>query len=149
VANLYGVANAPGFPLAYNLIGGADIALPTGVETNIIDSGVITAPSQGYFYPIAWLALVFSLGATPPGGLQIAIRVNGGADQQAYGWNGAFLIASANLMDFHILIGTPSQIFAPGAGAHVQISAQSQTQPSTARFAGSEAVIALYRAPDQ
>lgn len=147
--NLYGVANAPGLPVLYNTIGGVDVALAAGVETNFIDTGVITAPSGGFFYPVAWLGVVLSFGATAPTSLNLNLRVNSGADQASIGLNVVFLVANTNLLTYYPLVGTPSQIFAPGAGAHVQLSGLSAAQPTTARFAGTWVMIALFRAPDQ
>jgi hypothetical protein len=149
VANLYGVANAPGLPIFYNCIGAADVVCNAGAETNFIDTGLIVAPSLGYFYAMAWLAVVVSTGVGAPSSINFALRVNNGADQSNVGLNSAFLTPSTNSIFYYPLLGTPSQTVWQGGGAHVQLSASCTTNAITVRYPGTWCLIGLFRAPDQ
>lgn len=149
MANLYGVANAPAAAGSIYCIGSADINCPAGTETNVFDGGLSVAPSQGWFYPLAWVTCVISLGATAPSALAFALRVNNGADQFTIGANAALLVANTTTDYTYGFAGQSAQIPWMGTGGHIQISVNPTGQPVTLRYAGSMMTAMLLRAPDQ
>lgn len=149
MANLYGVANAPLLPLILNTIGNVDIACPANTETNFIQTPALIAPSQGFFYPMAWCGVHILTGATPPTSVVIALRINNGADLGSAGIDASMLLANANSMIYYTLIGPASQTAWQGTGSQIQLSANFATQAGTVKFPSTTCTITLFRAPDQ
>lgn len=148
MANLYGVANSPGQPGQQLLIGGADVTCNAGVETNVITSPLLVAPSNGYFYAWASGMLTLVCGATPPTQVTIGIRIGAGADSMQIGINTVFLTAS----DFFMV---PIGLFTPESqtpwqppGSTVSIGITPLTGIVVARVQGSSVCLGLLRGTD-
>ena len=149
MANLYGVANAPVQVGYVGTIGGVDIVCPASVETNFADTGLLVAPSQGWFFPWNVMVITLAMGATVPTSLQFGIRVNNGADVQTIGVNTALYVPNGVFLWTLPIFGSASQTLYAGTGSHVQFSLDPVSQPCTIRAAGTYVQTLLLRAPDQ
>jgi hypothetical protein len=147
MANLYGVANSPGMPINVQI--GSAIGCPANTETNILDSGALIAPSQGWFYPIIWINIVFTYTATPPSSVLIGGRIGAGADFYQYGINGNTIVASGTQNMICFLVGPASQTVWQAPGSHLILSVFPQTNSCTVSNFGTAGWFMLYRAPDQ
>lgn len=148
MANLYGVANCPGQPGQLLTIGSVDITCNAGVETNVMTSPLLSAPSNGYFYAAGWGLLTIATTATPPTQLTIGIRVGSGADSMQVGVNVALLVASAALMVPIGLFTPESQVPWQGSGSTVSIGVTPTGNSVVCRVQGSSVAIGLLRGID-
>jgi hypothetical protein len=148
VANLYGVANAPGLPV---LLGGGNFTGGTcnaGTYTQIGTSPALIAPSPGYFYALVILTLEMTFGATTPSTLFFACSIGAGSATNAVGIGQIGLIANSGNIITAVTNTPVSQVAWQGAGSTVgfwlQPGAQSCTVATT-----STGLVLLMRAPDQ
>lgn len=146
-ANNYGTANPVIYP-AYGTMG-ADVACPSGVETTVLDIGNTFAISPGVYYPLIWLNIWISIGATPPNPCLVAGRLNGGADFQSVGPNPLSLVANANIYQNYVLRGPISPTLWTTTGGDITITVNPTGQAVTVRSYGTYAWLFLMRAPDQ
>lgn len=147
-ANLYGVAN-PAPTLIYStLIGGANLACPAGTETNLLSTGTLITPSGGAFYPIAWVNLTFTVGATPPTVVALGVRISGGADLGTFNPNIALFVASTNVTISWCVAGPTSRSTWAAPGNALQISVNPTAQALTAVFTFSQGILGVLRAAD-
>lgn len=148
--NLYGVANAPSvLSVVSGNIGAANIFPATGTETNLVDSGAMVAPSQGYFYPVIWACFVWQAQTSVPTGVSIAGRIGAGADFDTWNTNMGGLTVGGVYTWTVFLAGTPSQTPWQGAGSHIFLTALQTGGAPMFTTAGARAVFGLMRAPDQ
>lgn len=149
--NLYGVANAPNILAASNgLLGGANITLVSGPETNIADSGALIAPSQGWFYPIVMATVPWQAVTAAPLGFIYAARIGAGADFDGFNYNLTGVTAGPVYTWTVILIGPASSVPWQGAGSHIYTTAILNSAGTVTLFnQGSHFVAGLLRAPDQ
>ena len=145
--NLYGVATPVMYPAFQYPV--ADVACPAGVETNVIDSGALTALSPGVVYPGVFLVLVISLGATAASQIQIGTRIGAGADFATMAPSNLFLAANANLTTSGFLFGPIGYVPWQSPGSHIYVTVNPTGQAVTLRSYGSYAQFFLNRAPDQ
>lgn len=146
-SNLYGVANAPNIALTVPAIG--NLACNPGVETNVMDSGVMIAPSQGFYYPVIQFQGVFSFGASAPTGIVFAGRIGAGADFATWTANLAGMAGSTFEWFNTTLIGPPSSVPWISPGSHIFVTVNPTAQAITISNVGSYAAVFLIRAPDQ
>ena len=149
MANLYGVDNTVLTPNSAGLIGGADVFCPAGVETNIIATPALIAPSNGYFVPMLWLNVAITFAATPATNVSVGARIGAGADFDYYNLNAALIVANATIMLNGFLSGVAAQVpwFQPGSVVYVSLNPTAQAV--NARVLGSRALYWLARAQDQ
>lgn len=148
MANLYGVANCPGQPGQQLTVGAADVTCNPGVETNVITSPVLLAPSPGYFYVWASGILTLAIGATAPTNIAISIRIGAGADSMGFNINSFLLVANTALMVPIALYTPESQVPWQGAGSTVSITVNPTAQLVIARLQGTSVCLGLLRGTD-
>lgn len=149
MANQYGVANTPLTATLTSTIGAADVSCPSATETNVVAQILKGSDTSGFYYPEAIGVLVLVLGATPPGGITIAMRIGAGADIQSFSIAPTLLVASATLMIPIGLVAVASQVPWQGAGSTLNLTVNPTTQAVTAKFATTAVVMRLVRATDQ
>lgn len=149
MANLYGVANAPGPSVLNSTIGGGNITCPPGVETNIIASNPLIAVSQGFFFAQVLGQVAINIGATPPTALTVGFRIGAGADFWAWSWPSQYLVANAELISPLVAFTVTSQTIWQGTGSIVNVSLNPTAQQVIAFTTISYAYFNLVRAPDQ
>jgi len=149
VPNLYGVANPNPLPIGANTIGGVDVNIVAGVETNFINITVPPAVSKGIYYPFAFVCVSFVCGGTPPSFINWGLRVNNGADVSAQNTRNQILVANANLVLPLFLFGYGTLITDPFGTYNFQVSANCGGQNFTVSNVGTAAVLGWQRAPDQ
>lgn len=148
MANLYGVANAPGLPV---ILGGANfpgVACAPNVYTQIGTTPTMVAPSAGYFYAFIMLTLEISFGAALPSTLFFACSIGAGSATNASGI-GQFglLVNAANIITAPTY--TPvSQVAWQGAGSTIGLWLQPGGVTCTVQNT-STGIVTLFRAPDQ
>lgn len=149
MANLYGVANAPGIPqVAATLSGGANVSCPAGVYTTVHTSNPFIAPSQGFFYAIAWMAANLTMGASLPSGINISIAIGAGSYVNEWGFSPIWAVANGSYVIPFVVVTPPSQVAWQGAGSTVSIGINPALNALTcAQY--SPSTIVLFRAPDQ
>ena len=149
-SNLYGVSNCPGIPLSGTFQGSSgNLACPANVETNVIVSAPLIAPSQGYFYCAITGVMGVLLGATPPTFLTIAVKFTTGSDFTNYVVPTGMLVANAEIV-------TPVTFYSPALttnwlapGSIVNVTVLPQGQAIQALSGTAYSYFALIRAPDQ
>jgi hypothetical protein len=146
-SNLYGVANAPGAPQGITI--GGNISCPIGVETAVISSPPMIAPSPGWFSVLITGHISISYGATVPAAINYQIKFSGGSDLFSLQWAPGGQAAGAwQILPFNYCIGPySSQWQAPGSVLQLTVTATGQ--PVTAMQFGCIAYFTLLRAPDQ
>lgn len=149
MANLYGVANNIGIPIYTNLIGGANVAVPAGVETNVADSGLIIAPSNGYFATVWAGALTVTMGVSVPTSLIIAARIGAGSDYTQFQVPSNIFVASANLFVPFFVAGPSSQVPWQPPGSHVYLTVTAAGQAVNISQLFSTTFFWLIRGSDQ
>lgn len=148
MANLYGVANAPGYVQWVGTIGGANVSLPTGVTTPVFTSLPFVAPSAGYFFITCFIFFDFQSGATPPNGIFYAANIGAGSAPFNSSSSGPFA-PSTTIQIAASAATVVSQSAWQGAGSTVTVAIQANTGPITINFGGSYAMMWMVRAPDQ
>lgn len=148
MANLYGVANAPSFSVFANTIGSANIACPASTNTPIITTTAIVAPSQGYFYVLAWINAEVLIGATPPTSLTFTIAIGAGSFVNGVGPAGSMIASTTELVSA-ATFSANSQVAWISPGSTVSIACNPFAQPVTVNNAGTWAMFTIMRAPDQ
>jgi hypothetical protein len=149
VPNLYGVANAPGLPTFATLIGAANITLPAGVETAIITSPPLVAPSAGFFYPLIFGYSVVTQGAVGAGGATWFARIGNGADFLSISFPGFLLPANASVALPLLGAGAASEVPWRSPGSTITISWNISSGAATCYYPFSTVYFVLLRAPDQ
>jgi hypothetical protein len=149
VANLYGVASPTPFPGFAQLIGGANIACPAGVETNIFQINPPVIVSPGMYYPWAYGVVNWVVGATGITFLTINFRINNGADLTQItlpqtGWGANVLASSAYFMPITSTVQSN-----PTSALPWQVSVTPATGSLTMQIGGSYLFAQWLRAPDQ
>jgi hypothetical protein len=149
VPNLYGVAGTQPALVYTSNIGGTNTTCTAGAETNVFASASLFSFDRGVYYPVAWGNIVLSFGATQSTSLNIAIRVNNGADINLL--QGNIPAGSANLaVNFPFALAGPAMptTFWP-PGSIVQVSVLVTGFNATANVGYSGCIIGVMRAPDQ
>jgi hypothetical protein len=149
VANLYGVANPLMTCVGGSTIGLVDIVCNPGVETNVIDSGPLSSPSGGFFYPVVFFQAAMSNGATAPTGMTLGVRIGAGADFANIALAGLLNVANYNWFFSGMVAGPISQSVWTPPGSHMFVSCSPQGTGVTWRSNGSYAQFFLFRAADQ
>lgn len=147
MANLYGVANAPGLPQILTLTSG-DIVCSPNVYTAVITSAPLIAPSTGYFYAMIWAMLEIQLGATIAFGLYGGAAIGAGSFTNTLPYSTAGMAANGFYWLPFCTFTTPSQNAWQGAGSTVSLGLNPQTNGATVKQY-STMTVALFRAPDQ
>lgn len=147
MANLYGVANAPGLVGFINPLNGT-LACPAGVTTAIATTPNLVAPSQGYFYCLIIAGLVITAGATVPTGLNFSAAIGAGSYTNSNGYVTNFMAASSTTFSTYFTTTAVSQVAWQGAGSTVNIGFNPAGQAVTLQSYGSIMYV-LLRAPDQ
>lgn len=143
--NLYGVST-PGFvPVG---IGGGDVALPNDVDTVVLTTGVIKAPSAGYWYISISGPLVFLFAAAAPTAMAIRARVQGGSVFFAYQVAPALLVNNGTLMIPFGAGSNPSGTAFFPVGSIIEIVANPATNAATFKGTGSGVFVSLFHGPD-
>lgn len=148
MANLYGVANAPGLPVYTQFISGTDIACPGGVNTAIWTSPNLIAPSQGYFYALAFIGVEVTAGATAPTGYTAGIGIGAGTMTNGTSIPGTVIVANGTLYFTIVGISASSQVAWQGAGSPITCYISPGVNSATVK-AFSSGMAVLLRAPDQ
>lgn len=148
MANLYGVANAPGQFFAANTIGGANVACPPNVFTPIITTGTIIAPSNGYFFVMVWLTLEVAFGATVPTDLQIGCQIGAGSNGNTAGPSASFT-PNVTQQIVSVTATATSQVAWQPPGSTVTVNLRPGAQAVTVNNAGTWMFFVPFRAPDQ
>jgi hypothetical protein len=120
-----------------------------GVETNFVSFTPPVPISQGWYYPNVRGWLTITVGATPPTAINLAFRVNSGADINV--WSTFFGIYPANA-SVQIPFFTQASSFVqpyPLGVFNLQVSAIPAAQPVTIRTSGTIMFGQWLRAPDQ
>ena len=146
MGNVYGIASPLALPATYTA--GSDVTLTAGTETTIITTGAISAPGPGDYYPLIWLAVAILFGGTAPTALTFAFKLGSGSDVDSQAVAVASMVASATTYYYIPLIGTNSGSAWVGSGSTINITGLAATTAATFKFAGSRALVALFRGPD-
>lgn len=149
MANTYGVANPLPLPVIATLAGGADVALPAGVQTTIASATIAGLDPSGFYFPEVIVQIGVLNGAAAPTAFQYGAKIGAGSNFDFFNVAAALLVNNATLYLVVHLIGGPSQAPWQGGGSVVNLNALATTNAATAKFAGSRAVFRLWRAPDQ
>lgn len=147
--NLYGVAVPNPLPQFAQTIGGIDVNIPFGTETNFVSQAPPSVVSPGVYYPGAWGTVAFSLGATVPTAINWSLRINNGSDLAQQFTNNLILVPSANLELSVFLYGYGLILNNPLATTTFQVSATCNVANITIRTAGTQFTLQWLRAPDQ
>lgn len=148
MANLYGVANAPGLP---TLLSGANFPggiVNPGVYSQIGTSATLVAPSQGYFYALVILTLEITFGATTPSTLFFGTSIGAGSVSNTLGIGQNGLTANGSNVITVPLFSPVSQVAWQGAGSTVGFWLQPGGVAVTMNTT-STGLVVLQRAPDQ
>lgn len=148
MANLYGVANAPGLPV---ILGGANFpggAINHDVYTQIGTSPALIAPSPGYFYALVQLTLEITFGATPPSTIFLGCAIGAGSVTNSCGIGQIGFTPSGGNIITLMTFTNPSQVAWQGAGSTVAFWMQPGGQNCTIATT-STGFVQLLRAPDQ
>ena len=150
MANLYGVANAPGLPVTMNLFNGADIALTTtgGAWTPIGSSPALIAPSNGYFYCRVDFAAQIASGAAGPSGVNMAVAIGAGSFTAGLSQPGYIFAPNSTVPCVWVGFTPVSQVAWQGAGSIVTVGMNCGVNVCTCKQ-WSWAIFTLLRAPDQ
>lgn len=146
MGNVYGIASPMALPAVYTA--GADVTLTAGAETTMITTGAISAPGPGDLYPMIWLCVAILFGATAPTALTFAFKLGSGSDVDSLAVAVASMVANATTYYYIPLIGVNSGTAWIGAGSTINITGLAVTTAATFKFAGSRALVALFRGPD-
>lgn len=148
-SNLYGVANAPGSPFVAITAGGANVNCPAGVETVVVQSAPMIAPSQGYFYCMVAGQLAIASGATPPTLLTVAARFSTGSDFSSFQIPSTWLTTNYGFIVPAIFSSINSYLNWLAPGSIIQVTLNPTAQAVTAIGAGTTIGFTLLRSPDQ
>lgn len=149
MANLYSVASPNPTPNASFTIGSVDIVCTAGVETNIVSMTPSLPTCAGVYYPVMWGWIILTFGASVPGSMGFAMRVNNGADLVNWGTNFPQYVANATLTyPVYFAAGSFVQSYPLGA-FNLQVSVIANAQPVTVRTSGTVIFGQWMRAPDQ
>ena len=148
-ANLYGTANPNPLPTAVQTIGGVDVAIPPGVETNFAQLIIPPATSAGWYYPSIWGIASAVLSATPPSTLNFGARIGAGSDFSAYAVRTQLLTASAQFEITLFMVGYTTIIANPFTPTTMFVTATAGTNGFTVGVNGSVFLGQWLRAPDQ
>lgn len=145
-SNLYGVANAQGAPQGISL--GGNVNCPAGVETVVIQSNPLIAPTPGQFSVLITGLMAVFYGATPPTAINWGVRFNGGSDIILLQWGPATQAAGAwQLLPICVCLGPySSQWQAPGSA--MQITCLPSGSAVTANQYSCISYFTLIRSPD-
>lgn len=149
MANLYGVANPNPPAQGTQTIGGANVNIPAGVETNFTSAPATLPTAPGVYYPISWGWVTLGFSATPPTAMIIGMRLNAGADLQSYFVSQNLFVASGTIM---IPVGfyQPQIVYSYPIGVvNFQLSINSGTNGCTVGNIGTLIWNQWVRAPDQ
>jgi len=147
MANLYGVSNPLILPVI--VTPGSNVVLTAGTETTFMSSTSLVAISSGFFYPIIWLTVSYSFGASLPTALAFNFKLGAGSDVDTQAVNAAAFVASTYYQYTCCLVGVASQVAWQSPGSVINITGLSTTNLTQSYSAGTRAVIGLFRAPDQ
>jgi hypothetical protein len=147
VANLYGVANPIYQGVIAGVIGGSNIPITAGVETNIIQFPV-SAPSPGNLYIQVWLSVVISWPASTPTTTQFGLRIGAGADFDTAPINMGAVVPSSNVVYSYCMTGNISLTLYNPPGITCNLTVATTVQPCTVLAGGSRAVLNLFRGQD-
>ena len=146
-ANLYGVANTPPLLNSYSAIGNTNITCPPGVETNIIQSTNIISADRGFYEIVGWVTVCVGVGATSPTQLNIACRINNGADLAIMQVNQSLLVPGAfPEVSWQVAVIPPQGAFYP-PGSVIQISLFPTGQQVIVTGYCTQGVLGIYRLP--
>lgn len=145
-SNLYGVANAG---ILAGVSAQGQVTCPAGVETPVIGTAPLIAPSQGFYYPAIFWFVDITLGASLPTQLRFAFRIGTGSDLDVMQYDLAALVASTTINFTAVMFGNPSSVPWQAPGSVLQATINPQTNGVTANSAAGRAWFALFRAPDQ
>lgn len=148
MANLYGVANAPGGPLYVQFTSGADINCPGGANTVIWTTPPLIAPSAGYFYALVFLSQIITTTATPPTGLSYGVAIGAGSVVNNMSIPGSAMPTSGSIYVPMLLVTPISQTAWQGAGSVVNVTCGPGVNACSVRAFGS-GIVVLLRAADQ
>lgn len=147
--NLYGVANPNPPPVAAFCIGGANVNIPAGVETNFISTAAPLPTLPGLWYPQAFGWFTIAIGATAPTFLNAAFRLNNGADLETLSVYVGSLVANAS-PTFPISFAVPSQVMSNPTGTwNFQVSLTVGVNATTVTNLGTLYYLQWVRATDQ
>ena len=146
-ANNYGTANPVVGPQPLSM--GADVALPAGTWTVLLNSSPFVAISPGFYYPVMWFNICLSCGVGGSLGFNAGISVNNGAIQGTFSWDYRTMPANGFVNMPGYVNAAPSSAIWFGSGSTVQLQATAATNPMTALHVGTYALAMLFRAPDQ
>lgn len=148
MANLYGVANAPGLPLLTGNFPTSDTVCTANVFTTIYTSPPLVAPSQGYFYAMVFVCLQVQTGATIPAGVLFGVAIGAGSVTNIVSYaTYPMAVSTSYYVPFYTF--TPvSQSAWQGAGSTISLAFQPSTNNANVLH-NSEGIITLLRAPDQ
>ena len=148
MANLYGVANAPGLPVVVSSLNTVAIAISTATQTLIGTSPALVAPSQGYFYCRVDIGLILLHGATPATGINVYVAIGAGSFTNPVS-QGTFGQLGNSYVPLFFCTYTPvSQVAWQGAGSTVSVGMNVGVNAATVQ-PYSWAMFTLMRAPDQ
>jgi hypothetical protein len=148
--NLYGVANAPGYPLLAGTPGGNPVTCNAGVATDFITGPNLVAPSQGYFWVHVFVNLSINWGATIANPVLIWPRFGSGSNwSNGMGLNPSGAVANGWSYWTFTLVSPISQVAFQGTGSPVNISMTPTGAALTISNFSTQAFFTLFRAPDQ
>ena len=147
--NVWGTQN-PSYVQGFGgTVAGADVACPSGSETNVIQIATVVAPTPGQWRTLIVGVLGISLGATPPTAIVLAARIGAGADFDSYQVPVGALVANATLAMPVFLNGPISTTLWFPSAPTVNITVAPTAQAVTVRFVGSRAYCNIWRLGDQ
>jgi len=132
-----------------NLIGNADVAVPNGVETNVMQATSAVAWGPGSYVPAILGSVAVLIGAAPLTQLRFGLRVNNGTDQAFNYVVAGMLIANAQFMAPLCMFGAGSSptLWYP-VGANIQLSCLATGGSCTILQAASQPYYGVYRVQD-
>lgn len=147
MANLYGVANAPGL-VAYTTANTGNTSCTHDVYTTIFTSPALVAPSNGYFYALCWATLLLQAGASIPLSLSAGLAIGAGSVVQSFGIGTNAFVANGYIYVPVTMFTGSSQTAWQGTGSTISVQIMPATNTVTAINLSCFAY-ALFRAPDQ
>lgn len=147
MANLYGVANAPGMPTRFGP--SADTNIPANTWTTVCSSIPMIAPSAGWFYPIVWCVISTQFASPYPADFRVGLAIGAGSVGDQYAMDAIDFPIGGRPICPGTLIGPASQVAWRGAGSVLNIQVYSATNPMIVPGYQTACIGVLYRAPDQ
>lgn len=147
MANLYGVANAPGMPIRFGPA--SDTNIPANVWTTVCSSPPMIAPSPGWFYPIVWVVISTQFASPYPADFRVGLAIGAGAVVDQFTMDAIDFSTGGRPICPGTLNGVASQVAWRGTGSVLNIQVYSATNPMIVPGYQTWCVGALYRAPDQ